>query len=95
LTCAGDTFPSRVATSIVLALGLPELATQSMEDYAAAALRLARLPEELATIRATIAANRGTSPLFDTGLFTTHLEAAYGTMAERHRRGQPPEAFSV
>jgi predicted O-linked N-acetylglucosamine transferase (SPINDLY family) len=95
LTCAGDTFPSRVATSIVLALGLPELATQSMEDYAAAALRLARLPEELATIRATIAANRATSPLFDTGLFTTHLEAAYGTMAERHRRGQPPEAFSV
>ena len=95
LTCTGDTFPSRVATSILLTLDLPELVTRSMEDYAAAALRLARLPEELARIRATIAANRATSPLFDTGLFTAHLESAYREMAERHRRGQPPEAFSV
>jgi predicted O-linked N-acetylglucosamine transferase (SPINDLY family) len=95
LTCTGDTFPSRVATSILMALGVPELATPSMEEYVATALRLARTPPELARIRDKIAANRGTTPLFDTGLFTSHLEAAYSRMVEHHRRGEPPEGFAV
>ena len=34
-------------------------------------------------------------PLFDTERFTRHIEAAYVTMWERYRRGQPPVHFAV
>jgi predicted O-linked N-acetylglucosamine transferase (SPINDLY family) len=40
----------------------------------------------LAKLKATLAANRFTHPLFDTAGFTRHLEAAYLQMWERHRR---------
>jgi predicted O-linked N-acetylglucosamine transferase (SPINDLY family) len=95
LTLTGETFPGRAATSILLALGLPELVTPSMDAYAETAVRLARTPQELARIRDKIAVNRTTAPLFDTARFTAHLEAAYVQMTERHRRGEPPEALAV
>ncbi len=95
LTCLGHTFAGRVAGSIVRAVGLPELATESMADYEAMALKLAREPQFLAAIKARLAANRLTYPLFDTARFTRHLEAAYTVMWERHQRGDVPESFSV
>jgi predicted O-linked N-acetylglucosamine transferase (SPINDLY family) len=95
LTLSGGTFAARAATSILLALDMPELVTTSMEMYVETALRLARTPAELAGIRTRIAANRTTAPLFDTALFTAHLESAYVQMTERHSRGEPPEAFAV
>lgn len=95
LTLSGETFPARAATSILLALDMPELVTQSMDAYAETAIRLAHRPPELASIRDKIAANRATAALFDTALFTARLEAAYVQMTERLRRGEPPEAFAV
>jgi predicted O-linked N-acetylglucosamine transferase (SPINDLY family) len=74
---------------------MPELVTTSMEMYAETALLLARTPPELARIRNKIAANRTTAPLFDTALFTAHLESAYVLLTERQRRGEPPEPFAV
>jgi protein O-GlcNAc transferase len=51
LTCAGETFCSRVAGSLLHAIGLPELITTSLDDYTATALRLANRPDELAGLR--------------------------------------------
>ena len=42
LTLSGETFISRVAGSLLRALGLPELITTSLADYQALALRLAK-----------------------------------------------------
>jgi predicted O-linked N-acetylglucosamine transferase (SPINDLY family) len=95
VTCPGDTFQSRVAASLLTAIGLPELITSSLEGYAALAARLARDPAALATVKAKLAANRNTTALFDTARFTRHLEAAYATMIERHWRGEAPAAFAV
>ena len=95
LTCAGDTFPARVAGSLLHAIGLPELVTPTLHDYEAMALQLARDPARLAEIKAKLARNCGTYPLFDTARFTRHLEAAYASMVERHRRGEPPAPFAV
>jgi predicted O-linked N-acetylglucosamine transferase (SPINDLY family) len=95
LTCAGKTFASRVAGSLLNAIGLPELITQSLEDYEVLALKLAREPELLASCKQKLARNRETSPLFDTKRFTRHIESAYATMWERHLRGEPPRSFSV
>jgi predicted O-linked N-acetylglucosamine transferase (SPINDLY family) len=95
LTCSGTTFASRVAGSLLTAVGLPELITYSLEEYEARALTLARDPAQLAALRQKLAINRTTYPLFDTERFTRHIEAAYTTMWERSRRGEPPQSFAV
>jgi len=95
VTCTGSTFAGRVGASLLHAVGLPELVTHTAEDYEALALRLARDPPALAQIKAKLAANRLTQPLFDSARMTRHLEAAYTTVWERHRRGEPPSGFAV
>ena len=95
LTCEGKTFAGRVAASLLGAVGLPEMVTRSLAEYESRALLLARERPALAQIRAKLARNRKTFPLFDTVRFTRHLEAAYAHMVERHRNRQPPASFAV
>ena len=95
LTCTGNSFPGRVASSLLKALDLPELITDSQQQYEERAVWLAKNPEQLRLLRQQLAKNRGQSPLFDSALFTRHLERAYSTMVERHHAGLAPEAFSV
>lgn len=82
ITCAGDTFASRVAGSLLTTMGVPELVTYSLDDYYALALELANNRKKLAEIRGRIIANRETSPLFDSVRFTRSLEALYIRMHE-------------
>jgi predicted O-linked N-acetylglucosamine transferase (SPINDLY family) len=56
---------------------------------------LAHDGRRLADLKAKLARNRLTHPLFDTRRFTRHLEAAYRQMWERHRRGEAPDHLSV
>ena len=95
LTCLGETFAGRVAASLLKAVGLTELVTTSLEEYEALALKFAREPTLLAAIKAKLANNRDTCPLFDTARFARHIEAAYTTMWERQQRGELPEGFAV
>jgi predicted O-linked N-acetylglucosamine transferase (SPINDLY family) len=86
LTCSGDTMASRLAGSQLHAIGLPELVTASLAEYEALALRLAREPHTLAALRARLAANRHTHPLFDMARYTQDFEALLlHTWDERHR----------
>lgn len=95
VTCQGTTFPGRVAASLLNAVGLPELIAYSLEEYEALALKLATSPAMLAEIRAKLALNRTTHPLFDADRFRRHIESAYITMWERVQRGEPPVSFAV
>jgi predicted O-linked N-acetylglucosamine transferase (SPINDLY family) len=95
LTCPGATFASRVAGSLVSAVGMPELITATLADYEALALRLARDPERLAAMRQKLARNLQSFPLFDTERFTRHIEAAYTEMWQRAERGERPQSFAV
>ncbi len=95
ITCPGETFPSRVAASLVTAVGLPELATGSLAEYEALALALAQDPARLADLKARLAAARTTAPLFDAAAYTTGLEAAYQRMHDLRCAGQPPQAITV
>jgi protein O-GlcNAc transferase len=95
LTCVGNTFAGRVAGSLLRAVGLPELVTQTLHDYETLAFKLARSPALLAQIRDRLEHNRATVPLFDLERFRRHLEAAYLTMWETSQRGEPPRGFSV
>jgi len=56
---------------------------------------LARDPAMLGEIKAKLARNRETYPLFDTERFTRHIEAAYTTMWEIWQRGEAPRSFGV
>ncbi|MES2099765.1 MAG: tetratricopeptide repeat protein [Pseudomonadota bacterium] len=94
LTCTGPTFPSRVGASLLHAVGLPELVTESFEAYETLAYRLATEPGLLAGLRERLATNLRTAPLYDTPRYTRHLEAAYRQMVQRARDGLPPAPFA-
>ena len=95
MTCLGSTFAGRVAGSLLDAGGLPDLITHSLDEYEALALTLAREPTRLADLKARLARNRDSCPLFDTARFTRHIEAAYVNMWERQQRGEPLASFTV
>ncbi len=95
LTCTGTTFPGRVAASLLENVGLPELVTASAQDYESLAIRLGRDRAALGVLKAKLAENRATTPLFNTARFTRHIEAAYRTMWQRSTSGAAPEGFSV
>jgi predicted O-linked N-acetylglucosamine transferase (SPINDLY family) len=90
LTRVGETFAGRVAASLLNAIGLPELIASTQEEYEKLAIALATNPGRLAQLKHKLERNRLTTPLFDTALFTKHIEAAYVMMRERHRAGLPP-----
>jgi predicted O-linked N-acetylglucosamine transferase (SPINDLY family) len=95
LTCSGTTFASRVAGSLLRAVGVPELITVSLEEYEALALKLAQDPSLLAALRQKLVRNRDGASLFDTIRTTRQIECAYTIMYERQHRGEAPEAFLV
>jgi predicted O-linked N-acetylglucosamine transferase (SPINDLY family) len=95
VTCAGDTFPSRVAGSLLHAVGLPELIADSEEAYHDIALALATRPDALAACKAKLARNRLTTPLFDVAAYTRALECLYQAMWSRHSSGLVPATISA
>ncbi len=95
LTCQGTAFAARVASSLLQAVGLPELVTHSLDEYEALALRLAREASFLDAIKTRLAQNLKTHPLFDGDRFRRHIEAAYVTMWETWQRGERPQGFAV
>lgn len=95
LALRGRTFAARVSASLLTAIGLPELIAESQESYRDLALRLSADRALLAEYKARLAANRLTTPLFDSGLFTRHLEAGYEAIWRRCLDGLPPDHIAV
>ncbi len=90
LTCLGETFAGRVAASLLTALGLPELIAANPTEYERMALALATDPARLAALRQKLSWRRHSQPLFDTSLYTRHIEAVYAAMWQRHAAGLAP-----
>ncbi len=91
----GRHFASRVSASLLTAAGVPELVTQSPDQYAERALHLATHPDELSEIRSKIERNRGNCALFDTVSITRDLESAYAEMWRRFGRGEAASTIKV
>ena len=89
LTCLGETFASRVAASLLSAVGLPELIAGSAGDYEALALRLATSGSELPALRQRLAANRPRARCSIRRSTPGTWKPAYTRMWERHLAGQP------
>lgn len=95
VTKLGESFAARVAGSLLHAVGLPELATETEAAYERVALGLAMDADRLAAIKAKLAENRSTTPLFDTELYARHIERAYELAHDRHVTGLQPDHIEV
>ena len=96
LTCVGETFAGRVAGSLLNAIGLPELATTSLEEYETLARNLScGDPALLQGLRHKLLGQRLASPLFDSARYARNFEAALMQMWENFRAGREPAAFAA
>jgi len=95
LTCQGETFPSRVAASLLRAAGLPELITGDLAGYEARAVALAKEPGTLSALKSRLAEARRTAIFFDSARFAADLETLYREMRERQVRGLPPSHLGM
>lgn len=84
LTCVGESFPGRVAASLLYAIDLPEMVVDDIREYERLAIELAKNPSELEVVRAKLLINKANSPLFNTPLFTKNLESLYIEMVSKH-----------
>jgi protein O-GlcNAc transferase len=92
---AGRTFASRVAGSLLRALGFDELITESQGAYHALAQHLAKDRTALGHLRDRLWAATQTSPLFDGKAFVGPLESAFDTMWAKWEKGEKPQGFDV
>jgi predicted O-linked N-acetylglucosamine transferase (SPINDLY family) len=95
VTKPGKGFAARVSASLLTAIGLPELITQTEAEYEALALDLALHPDKLGVIRQKLAENRQTQPLFNTELFARHIEDAYQQAYDLFFEGKNPQTIRV
>jgi protein O-GlcNAc transferase len=93
LTRNGRSFSARVAGSLLNAVGLPELAVDTDEDYQALAVRLAEDRQALTEIRDHLWDNRRDLPLFDNTRFSAELADLMQRMVLHWRAGGAPQAM--
>ena len=90
LTCTGNTFAGRVATSLLDQLGLPELACEDEEAFIAVATQLGNDREALRTLRQHLSQQRTQSSLFDMNGYAGDFRRAVQAMSARYRIGRHP-----
>jgi protein O-GlcNAc transferase len=95
LTQIGEALPGRVGASLLRAIGLPEMIVETEGEYEKTAIELATAPSKLEAIRAKLKQNRLTTPLFNTALFTRHMEGAYQAIYRRWLEGLAPDDVRV
>ncbi|EYC21018.1 hypothetical protein Y032_0020g185 [Ancylostoma ceylanicum] len=84
-----ETLASRVASSQLYALGVPELVAKSREDYVNIAVKLGTDKNYLSAIRAKVWKARTTSTLFNVKQYCTDMESLLHLMWRRYEEGRP------
>jgi len=77
LTFPGEAFASRVAASLVTAVGLPEMVVNSQSEYENTAIHYGKNPDNLFFLQEKLKSNKATSPLFDSLKFAKNIESLY------------------
>jgi len=95
VTKSGKSYTSRMATSMLDAVGLSELVTTTEKEYEELIINLATNPDKLYEIRERLSKNRLSEPLFDTELYIKHLEEGYRTVYENYIKGNKPQIINV
>jgi predicted O-linked N-acetylglucosamine transferase (SPINDLY family) len=95
VTHSGDTFASRVAGSLLRAVGLEELIAPDFDTYFDLAYELATCPDRLSTIKEALKANQQSAALFDVETYTRDIEVLYQAMWKQHQDGRAPSAINT
>jgi protein O-GlcNAc transferase len=90
VTLAGRSHVARVGVSLLRNVGLPELITDTPDEYVSTAVALAGDLRRMLDLRKSLRSRVSASPLADNVNFTRHLEAAYRMMWRRWCAGQIP-----
>ena len=95
LTLEGNSFASRMASSVLSAANLPELITSSVGDYESLAIELATNPKKFNSIKVKLNETIAKSALYNTAKFTENLESAYKEMYKKYHDGLDPDHIYV
>jgi protein O-GlcNAc transferase len=95
ITLVGETFVSRVAASLLAAVGLPDLAVEDLAHYEALAVALSLDQERRSRLRRHLNDVRSSAVLFDSARFVRNLERAYEAVWNRHLAGAAPEDIDL
>jgi predicted O-linked N-acetylglucosamine transferase (SPINDLY family) len=95
VTQMGQAFASRMAASLLNSVGLPELITTNQDAYEALAIELATSPQKLDAIKSKLLNNLPSAPLYNTKLFTKHIESAYQAIYQRYLDDLCPEHIYI
>ena len=81
VTRTGRTYISRMAGSLLTAVGLPDLITETLVDYEALAITLGRVPARVASYKRYLAEQGHASPLFDVPQIVRDIESEFERLA--------------
>ena len=95
LTLKGNTFASRVSSSLLKAINLDELITNSVDEYKSLAINLAKNPLKLNKIKKRLKIDKDKSPLFDNKNYTKDLETAYKIIHKRNNELKPVDDIII
>ncbi len=90
ITLAGRSYIARMAGSLLTAVGLPDLITDSLPAYEKLAITLGREPARTASYKRYLAEHGRSSPLFDVPRIVRDIEAEFErlALAEREKRAE-------
>ncbi len=91
VTFAGATFASRVASSLLHAVGLPQLACADIDEYRRTILELAGHSAARRSLSEHLKQARSSASLFDSGLFVRDFEGLLHRIWALHASGGSPE----
>ena len=89
MTRRGDSFPSKVSSSLLRSLELEELITDSNKDYENKALYLSSNIGKLKSITKKLIINSKKKELFNTTFFTKNLEKALKIVYDKNKNNFP------
>ncbi len=95
LTTSGNSFVSRVATSLLNTMNLKELISKNFKEYEIIANKIARDSGFLDKIKFKIKKNVLKSPLYDAKLFTKNLETAYEKIFKNYINNKDTRDFEI
>jgi predicted O-linked N-acetylglucosamine transferase (SPINDLY family) len=95
LTLTGKSFASRVAGSLLHAVRMPEMVTQTSDEYVELAIRLGNSSAMARALSDKLKANIHTTALFNTPLTCRHIEAAFTRVWERYQRSESPQTVTL
>ena len=95
LTLIGNSFASRVASSLLNTVKLEELVTKNIDEYEMIANKIVNDTKYFKKIKNKLKENLYNSPLYDAQLFTKNLEQGYEKIFQNYKNNQTLKNFEI